>query len=656
MSHIEQLAEKLRAASEAYYNGGTPIMSDADFDRIEAELRRLDPYNDALMEVGSPVGNSGWPKSKHLLPVGSLNKAQNPQDMDAWFQSTGVEMCISEKLDGISIVLTYSAETGALISAVTRGDGHTGEDITRNVRVMKGVPEVIPNFMGVMGGKSIKERIIRGEIVCLHDDFEAHFPGESNPRNTASGTAKRQTGWQKCRHLTVFAYNIMDGISPIGPKTRFQELKTLTEWGFRVPNYLFAPNINEVHGVYDEYNDRKRADLNYDIDGLVVEINSTNLRLSVGKTPDGLRPKGAIAYKFPHDSKETLIRDILWQTGPSGRVTPVAVFDEVELAGAKVTRASLHNPDYIAGLYKAAQRVGIAEGDRIMVSRRNDVIPAVERIVHPNDDGHLLPTVAAVCPACATATVRDGAYLVCPYEDGCPAQVMGSLRRWVQKVGVLHFGDSLLKAVVEAGLVTKLSDLYRLEEDTVAALELDGRRVGGAAKRALDSLHANKELTLATFVGSLGIPLCGRRMVGMLVDAGLTDLGALASATEAQLAAVPGFGATKATAFREGFDARKRVILGLQRAGVKILPHVAAAPATGALSGTVVCFTGVRNKALEAEITALGGTVKGSLTKDVTVLVAKDVNSTSSKTQTARMRGVEIIDVYTMTARVQAAR
>lgn len=654
MSRIDDLADRLRTASEAYYNGGTPIMSDADFDTLEAELRSLDPHNAALLEVGSPVGNSGWPKRKHLLPVGSLNKAQNPQDMDAWFQSTGVETCISEKLDGISIVLTYSAETGTLLRAVTRGDGHTGEDITRNVRVMKGVPEVIPNFMGFMGGKSIKERVIRGEIVCLHHDFKSYFPGESNPRNTASGTAKRQTGWQKCRHLTVFAYNIMDGISPMG--TRAEELQTLKEWGFRVPNYRKASTIKEVHDHYDHYVDRVRAGLEYDIDGLVVEINSTNIRLAAGKTPDGLRPKGAIAYKFPHDSAQTKIRDIVWQTGPSGRVTPVAVFDEVELAGAKVTRASLHNPDYIAGLYQDANRVGIAEGDFIMVSRRNDVIPAVERIVKPDDDGHLLPALAAVCPACGAATERDGAYLVCPNEDGCPAQVMGSLRRWVKKIGVLHFGDSLLKAVVEAGLVTKLSDLYRLEEDAVAALELDGRRVGGAAKRALDSLHAHKELTLATFVGSLGIPLCGRRMVSMLVDGGLTDLGALSSATEAQLAAVPGFGAAKATAFREGFDARKRVIVGLQRAGVKILPHVAAAPATGGLSGTVVCFTGVRNKALEADITALGGTVKSSLTKDVTVLVAKDVNSTSSKAQTARMRGVEIIDVYTMTARVQAAQ
>lgn len=351
------LATQIEAASAAYYNG-SPIMSDADFDALEAKLRKIDPHNPVFAKIGAPV-DSGWPKVQHPFPMGSLEKAQNEPEFLAWAQNKPNSLFLSEKLDGISILLTY--REGTLVRAATRGDGTEGEDITRNVRVMQGIPNSIP---------CQDEVHIRGEIVCTKEDFAKFFPGESNPRNTASGTSKRQTGWQKCRHLTVLAYNV---IFPEGwPKLacREDEFFWLAGQGFQTPVGQVVNPLSAVQ-VYKDYVGTLREKAPYDIDGLVIEVNVTQARAALGATPNGLNPKGAVALKFPHDQKKTVLRDIVWQVGNSGRVTPVAVFDTVTLAGAQVSQASLHN---VARLNK----LKLFRGCEILVSRRNDVIPFVE--------------------------------------------------------------------------------------------------------------------------------------------------------------------------------------------------------------------------------------------------------------------------------------
>jgi DNA ligase (NAD+) len=361
MNRIDKLAAQIMSASAAYYNA-TPVMSDADFDALESELRKLDPNNPVFAKIGAPVA-SGWPKAQHPHPVGSLEKAQTPAEFRSWAAGKPDSLFLSEKLDGISILLTYSG--GELVSAVTRGDGVEGEDITRNVRIMQGVPATLSNKHNVF---------VRGEIVCLREDFQKFFQGESNPRNTASGTSKRQSGWQKCRHLTVVAYNLSFGAYS-GPNyaTRDSEFAVLQSWGFKTP---FGKSVTsrEAVQVYGDYIKELRDKAPYDIDGLVIEVNSTEERIELGTTPNGLNPKGAVALKFPHDQKKTILRDVVWQVGNSGRVTPVAIFDEVDLAGARVKQASLHN---VARLNK----LQLFKGCEILVSRRNDVIPFVEENV-----------------------------------------------------------------------------------------------------------------------------------------------------------------------------------------------------------------------------------------------------------------------------------
>ena len=258
------------------------------------------------------------------------------------------------------------------------------------------------------------------------------------------------------------------------------------------------------------------------------------------------------------------------------------------------------------------------------------------------------------CPACDSNLEMHGEYLVCRSED-CPAQTLGALKRWVSKVGVLHFGEALLTAVVDAGMVETIPDLYRLDADAVGALEVDGRRVGGSAKRALDSLHAKKDLPLDLLVGSLGIPLVGRKMARLLVDAGINNLDLMASATEDQMAAIAGFGPGRAKSFREGFDARKDLIEGILAAGVTLAAPVVVEQTSDVMAGQAVCFSGVRDKDAEAAIVAAGGRIASGVSKNTTLLVLKDVASASSKAKKARDLGIEVIGIDDLWSRLGGA-
>lgn len=254
------------------------------------------------------------------------------------------------------------------------------------------------------------------------------------------------------------------------------------------------------------------------------------------------------------------------------------------------------------------------------------------------------------CPECQAALIMKGEYLICPNSDGCPAQVSGAIKRWITKVGILHFGDTLVEMLCETGKIETIADLYELDPKDVAQMGMGGRMVGGTAAKAFSNLHAAKTIPLHVFVGSLGIELIGRSMAKTIADAGFDTLNKMSKATPAQIAAIPGVGQTKADAFCDGFwDLLDRgTITGL-------LKHITvAAKATGGLSNMSVCFTDIRDKQAEREIEAQGGTVKGSVSKDLTILVAKDpINGTSSKAQTARKyqaagQAIEIISLDEM--------
>lgn len=373
MEKIADLAERIREANEAYYDEGRPIMSDASYDALRDELEKLDPQNPALATVGKSPLNGAWPKVKHGIPMGSLKKCQfdaeaqrlggdGHGDLKTWWPNKPVT--ITHKLDGISISLFY--QNRKLVQAVTRGDGETGEEITRNVLLMEGVVKMLP--------PGVPNRVfVRGEIICRRSKFKAHFPGESNPRNTAAGTAKRQTGHEKARYLTVVAYQYLPDGVPLPSKKK--EIAALMDMGFVTPPTYPASSVTDVIDIFDEYVSVKRDALDWEIDGLVLDVDDRDDREAMGST--NMRPNGARALKFPHAQKTTILRSIRWQVGRSGRVTPVAEFDTVNLGGANVSKASLHNVARVTALK-------LFPGCQIIVSRRNDVIPMVEANLDEN--------------------------------------------------------------------------------------------------------------------------------------------------------------------------------------------------------------------------------------------------------------------------------
>lgn len=520
-------------------------------------------------------------------------------------------------------------EGGNLVRAATRGDGEVGEDITRNVVKMKGVVHFIKGFDGHL----------RGEIVLRKSDWKKHFPTYSNPRNAAAGIAKRLDG-QGVEHLTVLHYQmIRDGGKAIPSKA--VEFQVLGKVGAALPTWLEVPDLTAAEAIYADYVAGKRDALDYDIDGLVIEYNDPAVMEALGDL--NKRPKGAVAYKFPHAAKPTVLRNIRWQVGKSGRITPVAEFDAVDLAGASVSNASLHNLANIEKLCKAAGIKTLSVGDEILASRRNDVIPYVESVLS-GKGGTPLPAPDK-CPECNTNLVMDGEYLVCRGED-CSAQVLGGISRWIKKIGVLGMGDSIIEALIEHANVTDAADLYALDlakcENIVTA---SGSRLGRTAHIVLDELRSKSEVPLHIFVGSLGIPDTGRSICKSIVDAGFDSLEKMEAATITQIASIAKMGPTKAQKFVDGFRARRTLMDKLLDNGVTI-----KAQSVGVMTGKSVCFTGVRSPEMEKAIEDAGGTIKGSVGAGLTYLVQKDKTSQSGKTQAALKHGVTITDLDGMWA------
>ena len=664
------LADRLREASEAYYNG-SPIMSDAKFDALYDQVVDLAPNHPVLSEIGAkPSDKSPWKKVTHEVGMLSLNKAQSEEEMREWWSDQSPAgphaAVLMHKLDGIAIDLAY--EDGVLVRAATRGNGTVGEDITRNAKRMKGVQtrleDVPPCGAYLVGGTNTEAYKftgwIRGEVLCTHEDFE-NFPDASNVRNIASGVAKRLDG-KGTEHLTVVVYAVHTPEGQSDFQSKMMELQFLEDMGFEVVGYEPVDSPEEVQSIWQRYSDQDREALNYDIDGLVVTLND-----SVRFEEAGLKnkkPAGAVAYKFEHESKPSTLTGITWQVGGTGRVTPVANFEVVVLAGAEVKRASLHNISLIRDLCAEHNREFLRVGDRILVSRRNDVIPMVEELLIPSE-GEVLHTPDE-CPDCGTSLERDGEYLVCPNIAGCPAQKVGRIRNWIVKIGVLGWGTSVIEALVEQGHVESLPDLYTLDRDTLAAVQLSGRVVGSNADTMLANLREKSELDFHVFLGSLGIPFWSRSMCRTLVENGYDDMKSLMEllkscgatvehpfnpqyvqphakkASGYKLPGIEGVGQTKWDAFCVGFyrvwkDAGNLISDG----------HITIKePVTGgALTGQVIVFTGFRDADLQSELEAAGAIVKSSISKKTTILVAKNPNSTSSKLKKARENGTSVVGI-----------
>jgi DNA ligase (NAD+) len=381
-----------------------------------------------------------------------------------------------------------------------------------------------------------------------------------------------------------------------------------------------------VNLLWRQYEDGVRENLPYEIDGLVVRLDDLTHQTALGHIHG--RPNGAVAYKFTAPSRETLLLEIIWQVGGTGRITPVAAFEPVSLVGATVTRASLYNIAYI-------EQLGVDVGSRVLVVRANDVIPRVTRVVTSTGSVAKAPER---CPSCGAATARDGEYLVCPNLAGCPAQTVGRLKAWIRELRILEWGESLLQRLADAGLVSTVADLYRLKKEDIAQLD---RMADKSAENVLKTLWAANPVPLENFLGGLSIPLCATSIIKLVIDAGYDTLEKIQTVTYSQLMAIPGLGPKRVDAIIDGLFHNKQLITSLLSNGVTIKTR-----SVGRLTGKSVCFTGssVRKRAvLEAMVAHAGGTVKGSVGKGLTYLVLADPNSTSSKAVAARKHGTECL-------------
>lgn len=611
-NRIKELENKIFAARTDYYNH-QPTVSDKVYDAWVDELRTLDPTNKAVTAIGAPVVPSEWQKAKHQIPMGSLDKVNLPAELTKWAQDMAPkeDLFVTEKLDGLSIEVIY--ENGSLVQAITRGDGETGEDITVNVVKMGGVYSHLKHkFTGSL----------RGEIIMFKSTHKQFFADKANPRNAASGTSKRLDGIGVDK-LNIIFYQVLGDVDF---KTEEAQFKWLLNQDLDTPNFWVFKNSADVNDHWRDYQDKERDKLDYDIDGLVIRLNNMEKQIALGEKD--LRPKGAIAFKFDNEARESVLRDIVWQVGNSGRLTPVATVDPVQLVGATVTRASLYNYSYI-------EELSLDIGATVLVARANDVIPRIEETIKKTG------TVAKPpkhCPECNGVTQFDGENLVCTNTKHCRAQIIGRIKNWIKELNLLEWGDTLVEKLVDAKKVKDVSDLYLLEVDDIANLDRLGEKT---AKKCLEILWANKEIGLEVFLGALSIPMIGQSTIKAIMNAGCDNLTKFGQLGADQFEQVPGVGPTKAKFLADGLKHNQKLILALLDNGVKIKEKI-----VGNLTNKSICFTGaMKNKRpiLEKMAADAGADVKSSVGKGLTYLVIADPSSTSSKAQAARKLGTTLI-------------
>jgi DNA ligase (NAD+) len=628
-----RLAEQLEAEAARAYAGrpGDP----RHYKGLWLAVSRLEPAHPSLARVPPPQGLE-WPKARHELPMGSLNKVNTEQELEDWaarcdelakkaeLPPISGHLALTEKLDGISVEVVYA--DGRLEAGITRGDGVVGERITANVLQMQGVPEKIRHPGRIS---------VRGEIILRKRDgaaFEAfkrgvdkRFEQLKSLRNTAAGIARTKDAklLAGCRHLTILFYDL-EGLE--GLASERDKLAFLKDQGFATPSMMFG-DTQAILAEHRRYAAGARAALDYDIDGLVVRADDLNVFTLLGELNH--RPRAAVAYKFGNEMMVTGLLGIQWSTGDTGRITPIAQIEPVFLAGAEVRQASLHNAAKV-------QAMEIGVGDQVLVSRRNDVIPYVEKVVVKGPNREQPP---ATCGACGLAVAVDGEYLLC-VNEACPARRVGRLKTWIKHLGLMDWGDKTLERFYETGLAREPADLYRL---TVADIQKLSGFAEVSARKLLDPLNAAKQIPITTFIAALGIQSVSRETAKLLIGAGYDDFDKIAEASVEALSEIEGLGAIKAEKIITGMKARLGEIARLAEVGV-----VPVRPAEGGpLAGLSFCFSGAQTrprKELELLVEKNGGAIRSGVTKGLSYLVLADPDSTSSKAQKAKKLGTEIID------------
>jgi len=651
----ERLREEIRRHAWRYYALDAPEISDAAYDGLVRELEAIEDAYPQLVTPDSPTQRVGAPPLEAFAPVEhaermySLDNAMDLDELDAWLERVGREtggrdvafMC-ELKIDGSSLALTY--EGGTLLRAATRGDGTTGEDVTANVRTIKDVPlRLVPRQAAEAeaapgGATSAIDRLeVRGEVYMPKRSFErlnaeqedAGLQPYANPRNAAAGAVRQKApAVTASRDLATFMYQVVDP-RRLGLSGQSEALEWLRDAGFRVnPDIELCGSAEEVRAFCRAAVER-RGDLPYEIDGVVVKVDSFALQSELGFTSKA--PRWAIAFKFPPEEKTTVLRDIRVQVGRTGALTPVAEFDPVLVAGSTIARATLHNEDEV-------RRKGVRIGDTIIVRKAGDVIPEVVGPVERLRDGtERVWRMPATCPSCGHEVWREEGEVVPRCTNaGCPAQRLERLGHWASRgaLDIDGMGTEIISRLVEHGLLHDVADYYSLSFEDLASLDLGRVKKDGSAVllgetvagKLIASIEASKDRPLKRLVFGLGIRHVGTTVAEALAGA-FGTLDALLGASEDDLAAVDQVGPAIAGSVRAFADnpANMDIVERLKAAGVRTADEGTGPRREQTLAGTTWVLTGALDRLTRADATAalkeLGAKVSGSVSKKTSYVV-----------------------------------
>lgn len=641
---MNELVALLNRYATEYYTSDNPSVSDSEYDRLYRELVELETAYPEQVLADSPthrVGGKvldGFEKYSHQYPLYSLQDAFSREELDAFDARVRKEVAhptyICElKIDGLSISLTY--EKGILVAGVTRGDGSIGENITENLKRVKDIPLTLPEELDIT---------VRGECYMPRASFdqvnqvrqENGEPEFANPRNAAAGTLRQlDTAVVAKRNLATFLYQ---EASPSTRDSQEKGLKYLEQLGFVVnPKRILAENIDEIWNFIQEVG-QERENLPYDIDGVVIKVNDLASQEELGFTVKA--PKWAVAYKFPAEEKEAQLLSVDWTVGRTGVVTPTANLTPVQLAGTTVSRATLHNVDYIA-------EKDIRKDDTVIVYKAGDIIPAVLRVVESKRVSEEKLDIPTNCPSCNSDLLHfeDEVALRC-INPRCPAQIMEGLIHFASRdaMNITGLGPSIVEKLFAANLVKDVADIYRLQEEDFLLLE--GVKEKSAAK-LYQAIQASKENSAEKLLFGLGIRHVGSKVSQLLLQY-FHSIENLYQADSEEVASIESLGGVIAKSLQTYFATEGSEILlrELKETGVNLDYKGQTVVADAALSGLTVVLTGklerLKRSEAKSKLESLGAKVTGSISKKTDlVVVGADAGS---KLQKAQELGIQVRD------------
>lgn len=660
---LKSLRKELEEANYKYYVLNMPTLSDREFDEkmhrlqdLEAQFPDMFDPKSPTQHVGSDLnvqrnnvqGTKGFETVKHKYPMLSLANSYSREEIEDWVRKlpSGVEIVCELKYDGLSISLWY--EHGVLVRALTRGDGVQGDDVINNIKTISSIPwrierDDIPEFFE-----------LRGEVLLPWERFEAlnkereeqEEPLFANPRNAASGTLKLQDPKEVARRgLEAYLYYMLGDQLP--GTTHFERLETAKQWGFHISDAIkVCKNVDEVM-AYIAYWDTERKNLPVATDGIVLKVNNLAQQEELGFTAK--TPRWAIAYKFPAEKQLTLLKEITYQVGRTGVVTPVANLEPVQLSGTIVQRATLHNEDFIKSL-------DIRPGDRVWVEKGGEIIPKIVGRADRNDEMSATPSLndemmysfPTVCPECGAKLVRvEGeAAWRCPNEAGCPPQIKGKIEHFVSRkaMNIDGLGEETIDLLYQKELLHNIADIYDLKLEDIAAQERLGEK---SAQNMLAGIEASKNVPWARVLFALGIRMVGETTAKKIARV-YNTIDSLQEASSEQLCAIEDVGPQIAENIVAYFrDERNLAIIErLRKAGLQFEGEAAEGPQSDKLAGMSIVISGTFSQHSRDEYKALieahGGKNVGSVSKKTSFILAGE-NMGPEKRKKAEDLGIQLM-------------